>query len=72
MLKSKDIEITRGRGIGGDSIIILHKPTGIRRGKGPPLTKEGKTQQEMIREIETELIQRGLTQYILPDRKPKR
>ena len=45
---------------------VLHKPTGICRGKGPPLPKPGKAQHEMFREIEAELIQKGLTQHILP------
>jgi len=49
---------------------VVHKPTGISRGKGPPLHKPGKAQREMLREIESELIQRGLTQHLLSDKKP--
>ena len=71
MIKSEDIEIETGRGVGGDYMRVVHKPTGISRGKGPPLPKPGKARHEMIREIEAELIEKGLTQYLLPDRKPK-
>ncbi|MFO1511343.1 MAG: hypothetical protein U1F83_00255 [Verrucomicrobiota bacterium] len=72
MLKPEDIEISIGRGNGGDFIWVVHKPTGIRRGKGPPLPKPGKSKHEMLREIEAELVQKGLTQHILPDKRFKR
>jgi hypothetical protein len=72
MLKPQDIEIQVGRAVGGDFMKVVHKPTGISRGKGPPLPKPGKAQHEMLHEIEAELIQRGLTQHLLPDRSPKR
>lgn len=65
MLKPQDIEIMVGRAQGGDFMKVLHKPTGISRGKGPPLSKPAKARQEMIREIEAEIIQRGLTQHLL-------
>lgn len=68
MLKPQDIEIELFIGPEGESIKIMHKPTGIFRGKGSPLTKRGKLQQEMMREIEAELVERGLTQYVLPNR----
>ena len=71
MMKSEDIEIQRGRAVGGDFMIVVHKPTGITRGQGPPLTKPGRAEQEMLGEIEAELIRLGLTEHILPDRKPK-
>lgn len=47
---------------------VVHKPTGIRRGKGPPLPEPAKAQREMIHEIEAELRERGLTQYLLCDK----
>jgi hypothetical protein len=72
VIKPEDIEIQVGRGVGGDFMWVVHKPTGIRRGKGPPLPKPGKAQHEMIREIEAELVEKGMTQYVLPERKPKR
>ena len=71
MLKPQDIEIQVGRAVGGDFMKIVHKPTGICRDKGPPLPKLEKAQREMLREIEVELIQKGLTQHILPDRRTK-
>ena len=71
MLKPEDIVIQTGRAVGGDFMKIIHKPTGITRGCGPPLPKPGK-RQEMLREIEAELIERGLTQYLLPDRNSRR
>ncbi len=71
MLKLEDIEIQRGRAVGGDFMTVMHKPTGITRGKGPPLPRPGKAEHELLREIEDELIQKGLTQHILPDRKSK-
>lgn len=72
MLKPEDIEIQIARCTGGkNSMLITHKPTGIRRGHGPPLPKPGKAQYDMLREIEAELIQKGLTQYILPDKSYK-
>jgi len=73
MLKPQDIEIQVARCDGGkNSMLVIHKPTGIRRSKGSPLPKPGKAQYEMLREIEAELIQKGLTQHLLPDKNPKR
>jgi hypothetical protein len=71
MLKSEDIEIRTYTGPGGDSMMVLHKPTGITRSVGSPLLRPGKAQHEMLREIEDELIKKGLTQHILPEKRPK-
>lgn len=70
MLKPEDIEIQLGRAAGSDFIWVVHKPTGIRRGKGPPLPNSNTARRELLREIEAELIQKGLTQHILPSRLP--
>ena len=67
MLKPQDIEIEVGRAVGGDFMRVVHKPSGIWRCKGPPLPKRDKEPHEMLGEIEAELAQKGLTQYILPD-----
>jgi hypothetical protein len=67
MLKLEDIEIQMGRAVGGDFMKVVHRLTGIFRAKGPPLSTPGKTKHELLREIEAELVQRGLTQHILPD-----
>ena len=71
MLKLEDIEVQTNRAVGGDSMSVVHMPTGIRRSVGPPLPKPGKAKHEMLREIEAELTQKGLTQHIVPDRKSK-
>ena len=68
MVKLEDMEIQIGRTVGGDFMKIVHKPTGITRRQGPPLPKPGKAKREMLREIEAELIHRGLMQHIFPDR----
>lgn len=69
MLKDEDIIISRGRAVGGDFMTITHLPTGICRGKGPPLGS-GKAVHDFTRqarhEIEAELNSKGLTQYLLP------
>lgn len=65
MLKPEDIEIQVGRAVDGDFMKALHKPTGIFRSKGPPSSKPGKAKHEMLREIEAELQEKGLTQFIL-------
>jgi hypothetical protein len=71
MLKDKEIQIERGRAVGGDFMRIIHVPTGVSRSKGPPLGS-GKAVHEFSRqallEIETELREKGMTQYLLPDR----
>ena len=51
---------------GRDCMKVIHKPTGISRGVGPPLPNPRKSQHEMLGLIEAELVARGLTQYILP------
>jgi len=63
LLKPEDVEIAIARvGGGQDALIVMHKPTGIRRSKGPP--QAWKFKHEMLREIQAELLERGLTQYI--------
>lgn len=71
MLKPQDVLIEVGRAVGGDFMKVVHRPTGIFRGAGPPLAKPGKIRHQMLREIEAELLERGLTEHILPD-KPHR
>lgn len=71
MLKPQDVEIQFGRTSAGDFMSIVHTPTGIRRHAGPPLPKAGKVKHEMLGEIEAELLQKGLTQHILPNKKSR-
>jgi hypothetical protein len=66
MLKFEDLEIQVGRAVDGDFMKVVHKPTGICREKGPPLKNPGTARREALRAIEAELIERGLTQYLLP------
>jgi hypothetical protein len=68
MLKAEEIEIQIGRAVGGDYIRVTHLPTGISRGKGPPLGNPEKARRGLLRELEVELLQRGLTQYFHPGR----
>jgi hypothetical protein len=65
MLKPQDVEITIFHGPDGDSMQILHKPTGVFRATKPPMNSPGKLKHQALREIEAELIQRGLTQHLL-------
>jgi hypothetical protein len=69
MLKESDIEIQTGRAEGGDFLKVVHKPTGISRREGPPLRSVEQAKQRFLREIEAELVERGLFQYVVPDRK---
>lgn len=46
---------------------IVHTPTGIMRGQGPPVT--ARARYAMVREITAELIERGQLDYLLPSRK---
>jgi hypothetical protein len=66
MLKPQDIEFQVGKGAGGDFIVVIHKPTGIRRVASPPLPTPGVAKHDMVREIQAELLSKGLTQHILP------
>ena len=69
MLKPQDIEITVYHGPKGDSMKVLHKPTGIFRGTKPPMNSPGKLREQAIREIEAELVERGFTQHLLPTKR---
>lgn len=66
MLKDEDIQIQVGRCEGGGFMTITHLPTGITRESR--MLKPGKERHEMLSAIEAELIQRGLMQYLRPDR----
>ena len=55
MIPLEDIEIRTGRAVGGDFMEVIHRPTGISRRRGPPLSNPGHAREEMLREIEAEL-----------------
>lgn len=70
MLKPEDLRIDIGRAVGGDFMNITHLPTGISRGKGPPLGSGEAVRQfkrHALQEIEMELRDKGLTQYLHHD-----
>jgi hypothetical protein len=73
MLKAEEIRMDVGRAVGGDFIRITHLPTGIFRAKGPPLGNGGGAfKRQALREIEAELRQKGLTQYLLRTHRVRR
>ena len=53
--------------VGGDFMEIEHAPSGIKRLQPPPLGApevQRETKARFLREIEAELIAKGLTQYV--------
>lgn len=67
MLRMDDILVKTGRAVGGDFMEIEHIPTGIKRYHPPPLAGAGggkEVRERFLREIEAELIAKGLIQYI--------
>ncbi len=67
MLKEGDIIIHVGRGEGGNFMEMEHLPTGLKRRLDPPLgdiDEQKRVRCEFLHQIETELIEKGLTQYI--------
>ena len=67
MLRVHEIIVQTGRATGGDFMEMEHVPTGIKRHHPPPLG-DAEVQKEVrarfLREIEAELVAKGLTQYI--------
>jgi hypothetical protein len=76
MLRGEDIRMERGRAShGGDFLRLTHVPSGISRSHPGPLGAGNKQHlliSSWLFEIEAELLARGLTQYIFPDRPVKR
>ncbi len=67
MLKDEEIRIEIGRAVGGDCMKIIHLPTGICRGKGPPIGSGREVHEfrrRALREIERELREKGLVEYL--------
>jgi hypothetical protein len=67
MLRTQDIIVRVGRGVGGDFMEIEHVPTGIKRHHHPPLggpAVQKEARSRFLREIEAELVVKGLTQYV--------
>jgi hypothetical protein len=67
MLRVHDLIIRTGRAVGGDFMEMEHVPTGIKRFHPPPLggaDVQKEVRARFLREIEAELVDKGLTQYI--------
>ena len=67
MLRVHDTIVRTGRAIGGDFMEMEHVPTGIKRHHPPPLggsEVQREVRARFLREIEAELVAKGLTQYI--------
>jgi hypothetical protein len=71
MLKLEDVEVQVGRAVSGDFMRVVHRPTGISRAVGPPLRTPGKIKQQLLREIEIELRERGFAEHIVPDKRSR-
>jgi hypothetical protein len=68
MLKPEEIRVDTGRCVGGTFIRVVHVPTGISKEQAPIGGRSGgEVVRQFSREIESELVARGLTQYIVPD-----
>jgi hypothetical protein len=70
MLRTGDITVSVGRAVGGDFMEIEHVPTGIKRHHPPPLggpEVQREVRARFLREIEAEIIAKGLTQYVDDD-----
>lgn len=67
MLSREEIRVDNGRCTGGSFLRITHVPTGISRQKAP-LGGESYRQamERFLSEIEQELVDRGLIQFIIP------
>jgi hypothetical protein len=67
MLRVNDIIVRIGRAVGGDFMEIEHVPSGVKRHHPAPLggdEVQKEVRAKFLREIEAELIAKGLTQYI--------
>jgi hypothetical protein len=80
MLREEDVREDVGScvdnvtGIGGTFLRIVHLPTGINRVKGPLLGESAyHVRQRFLKEIEEELIAKGLNSHLVPEygTKPK-
>lgn len=70
MLREEEIRIDTGRaGDGYDFIRFVHVPTGIQRFHPGPLRDVNRHQliERWLQEIEEELKEKGMTEYIIPD-----
>ena len=68
MLRVEDILVHVGRCVGGTFVKLEHVPTGISRMLGPiGNTDMAQLRKQWLDEIETELREKGLTNYIVEE-----
>ena len=71
MLREEDVRVDVGLCSDGSFLRVTHIPTGVSRGPGV-LRGSRSLKARYVREIESELIERGLHQYIVPAYRQKR
>ena len=70
MIYPEQLKIDVGRAVGGDFIRVTHLPTNISKTQLPPLNDKCEYfKAKLITEIENELINKGLTEYICENKK---
>lgn len=68
MLKPEHIRVDTGRCDGGSVVRVTHLPTGISRTRAPLRgSSPREVTQHFLREIEAELVDRGLADYVVSD-----
>ncbi|MDB5344049.1 MAG: hypothetical protein JWP89_2426 [Schlesneria sp.] len=70
MLRDGDLILWVGRAShGGDFLQLMHVPTGLSRYHPGPMKGVNQTElkRRWVTEIEAEIVDRGLTQYIVPE-----
>jgi hypothetical protein len=73
MLRDEDLQIELARTSHGDALRLIHVPTGISRNHPGRVRSANRNAllSKWASEIEDELLEKGLTQYIIPDYRPK-
>lgn len=67
MLRQEDIRIDVGRCVGGTFLRVTHIPSGVTRHKAPLCCESSREVAErFLREIERELVDRGLSCHVFP------
>ena len=69
MMKPEEIQVDVGRCVGGSFVRVTHLPTGISRYRGPLKGISGTDiAKQFCREIEDELVERGLAKHLASDK----